>query len=103
MAAVLSVAIWRPHSGKMQEFMAGVATAKQIHERLGGTVRVRVTQFGGVPMSVSYAIEHASFADFGAFGEKMSTDNEWAAFWGAAQVNPTAELVSNSVLNELAV
>ncbi len=103
MAAVLNVAVWRPHNGKMQEFMANVATAKKIHERLGGKVRVRATQFGGVPMAVSYAIEHPSFAAFGAFGEKMSTDNEWVAFWGAALANPSAELVSNSVLNELAV
>ena len=66
-------------------------------------MRVRATQFGGVPTGVSYAIEHASFADFGAFGEKMSTDNEWATFWGAAQTNPVAEMVSNSVLNERAV
>jgi hypothetical protein len=33
----------------------------------------------------------------GAFGEKVSTNAEWLAFWAAAAVNPTADLISNSV------
>jgi hypothetical protein len=104
MATVASVHIWRPLPGKFQEFMAIVGKAKKIHERLGGHVRVRSTQFGGTPSSVIYAIEHAGgWSAFGAFTEKLATDSEWLSLGQSAQANPTAELASSAVTVEVDV
>ncbi len=103
MPKVMSLATWRPHDGKTQDFVAGVGVAKKIHERLGGRVRVVTTQFGGAPSALMYAIEHDSWTAFGTFGEKLAGDSEWLALIAAAQANPLAELVSHAVSVELAV
>jgi hypothetical protein len=103
MSNILSVATWRPHDGKTQEFVAGVGVAKKIHERLGGRVRVLTTQFGGSPLTLVYGIDHDSWAAFGTFGEKLASDSEWLALTAQAQANPLAELVSHSVSFEVAV
>lgn len=103
MPAIISVHIWRPAPGQQQTFLAGAAAAKKIHERLGGKVRLRATQFGGSPMSYVYAVEYDSWAAFGAFGAAVEADAEWQAFWQAAQANPTSELVSSAVMVEVAV
>jgi hypothetical protein len=100
MAAVAQVATWRPREGRIQEFMANVATAKKIHERLGAKVRVWQSQFGGQAMSVGYVAEHAGWEAFGKFGAKLETDPEWQNFWSKATANPTADLLQNSVLTE---
>lgn len=100
MAAVAQVAIWRARDGKVAEFFAKVATAKKIHDRLGARVRVWQTAIGGQPMSVAYVIEHASWAEFGKFGEKLEKDTEWQTFWAEALARPTADLIQNSVIVE---
>lgn len=101
MASVISVAQWRPKDGRAHEFVANVATAKKIHERLGAQVRVWQTTFGGRPTTVSYVIQHAGFEDFGKFTQKLSQDPEWQQFWADAVRDPTAELVESSVMQEL--
>ncbi len=100
MAAVAQVATWRARDGKIQEFFANVATAKKIHERLGGKVRVWQTTIGGQPMSLGYVIEHAGWVEFGKFGEKLEKDTEWQSFWTNAMAHPTADLIQNSVVVE---
>jgi hypothetical protein len=100
MAAIAQVATWRPRDGHLQEFMANVATAKKIHERLGAKVRVWQSLFGGQAMSVGYVVEHAGWEAFGKFGAKLEADAEWQNFWGKAIANPTADLIQNSVLTE---
>jgi hypothetical protein len=100
MAAVASVAMWRARDGKVQQFLANVATAKKIHERLGGKVRVWQSAIGGQPMALGYVIEHTSWVEFGKFGEKMEKDPEWQKFWTEAIAHPTAELLQNSVIVE---
>lgn len=100
MAAVATVATWRPRDGKLQDFFAKVATAKKIHERLGAKVRIWQTAFGGQPMSIGYVIEHASWAEFGKFGEKIEKDTEWQSFWVDALAHPSADLIQNSVVSE---
>lgn len=80
--------------------MGSVATAKKIHERLGGKVRVRANQFGGAPSSFVYTIEVASWAAFGALGASMERDAEWQNFWAGAGADPSAELVSSAVIVE---
>jgi hypothetical protein len=89
MATVISVSQWRPRDGKIQEFVANLETAKKIHERLGAQVRVWQNTFGGQPMTVSYVIQHASWEDFGKFGQKMNDDN------------PTADMLDNSVMQQM--
>jgi len=55
----------------------------------------------GRPTTVSYVLQHASFEDFGKFGEKLNSDPEWQQFWASALQNPTADLLENSVMQEL--
>ena len=100
MAAVAQLATWRPRDGHLQEFLANVATAKKIHERLGAKVRVWQTMFGGQAMSLGYVIEHAGWEAFGKFGAKLEADAEWQAFWSKALANRTGELLQNSVVVE---
>jgi len=100
MAAIATVSTWRPRDGKLQDFFAKVATAKKIHERLGAKVRVWQTAYGAQPMSIGYVIEHASWAEFGNFGEKMERDTEWESFWRDALAQPSADLIQNSVVSE---
>lgn len=100
MAAIASISLWRPRDGKIADFMARVTTAKKIHERLGGKVRVWQSQFGGQPLSVGYVIETESWEAFGAFGAKMEKDAEWQQFWADALQNASADLLQNSVVTE---
>jgi len=100
MAVVAQVATWRAREGRAQEFMANVATAKKIQERLGAKVRVWQTTIGGQPLSVGYVIEHGGWEAFGKFGAKLETDSEWQNFWSKALANPTADLLQNSVVVE---
>ena len=69
-------------------------------ERLGAKVRVWQTTYGAQPMSIGYVIEHASWAEFGNFGEKMERDTEWESFWRDALAHPSADLIQNSVVSE---
>lgn len=102
MAVVAQVATWRPRDGHLSEFLANVATAKKIHERLGGKVRIWQSAIGGQPMSVGYVIEHEGWEAFGKFGAKVEGDAEWRNFWTKASSNPTGELLQNSVVVEAA-
>jgi hypothetical protein len=100
MAAVATIATWRPRDGKLQDFIARVATAKKIHERLGAKVRVWQTAIGGEPFALGYVIEHESWTAFGKFGEKMEADSEWQTFWADATAHPSGDLIQNSVVTE---
>jgi hypothetical protein len=102
MAAVAQVATWRARDGHLSEFLANVATAKKIHERLGAKVRIWQSTFGGQPMSLGYVVEHAGWEAFGKFGAKLEADAEWRSFWTKALANPTADLLQNSVVVEAA-
>lgn len=100
MATIAQVATWRARDGKVQDFLGKVATAKKIHERLGAKVRVFQTVIGGQPLSAVYVIEHASWAEYGKFGEKLEKDTEWQSFWQEALARPTADLLQNGLLAE---
>lgn len=95
--AMMTAATWQALPGKLPDFMANIAAAKAIHTRLGGKVRIGITQFGGTPSSVVYTIEHADWNAFGAFGAKMADDADWQKFWAGATGDPTAQLVSHAV------
>jgi hypothetical protein len=105
MAAVASVATWRPRPGRLQDFMAVVTKAKKIHTRLKGNVRVWNSQFGGEPFTVTYVIEVADWKAFGEFGAKLETDSEWlglVAEWTANRDAP-GDLIHNAVFVEVPV
>ncbi len=105
MAAIASVAVWRPRPGRLQDFMGVVVRAKKIHERLRGKVRVWNSQFGGEPLSVGYVIEHPDWKTFGEFGAKLEADPEWLALvaeWGSMR-EPPAELIRDQVSVEVPV
>jgi hypothetical protein len=44
---------------------------------------------------------HASWEDFGKFGQKMNDDSEWQQFWANALLNPTADMLDNSVMQQM--
>jgi hypothetical protein len=105
MAAVASVAVWRPRPGRLQDFMGVVMRAKKIHQRLGGKVRVWNSQFGGEPLSVGYVIETPDWKAFGEFGAKLEADSEWLALvaeWTSAR-EPAADLIRDQVSVEVPV
>ena len=103
MAAIVSIGVWRPHAGRLQDFMGGVARAKKIHERLRGKVRVFNSQFGGEPFSIRYVIEYADWKAFGELGAKLETDAEWLALVAEFTRDPSADLVSSQVAVEVPV
>jgi hypothetical protein len=101
---VVNVSQWQVNPGKAAAFMENVATAKAIHERLGASVRVYQASLAGPnAQSISYVIEHADHAAFGAFTDKQAADAEWQTFLvevlGSA--DPTGVLVSNSLATEV--
>lgn len=100
MPAIIMANTWRPRPGKLAAFLGNCSTAKTIHTRLGGQVRLRANQFGGAPLSYVYTIEVASWEAMGAFGAAMDADAEWRAFWGAAAADPSADLDTSAVVVE---
>jgi hypothetical protein len=103
MAMIMSVATWRPNAGRQQDFLAAVTAAKAIHTRLGGEVRVGLTQFGGAPSTIVYALRFADWAAFGAFSTRLETDEEWQTLWSRAGADPSAQLISHVVSSEVAL
>lgn len=87
---IVSMNMWQPSPGRMAEFTAAVSVAKKIHERLGARVAVWQTSVGGRAGSVAYTTEFDNMTAFGAFADKLQTDEEWQAFWSAATSNTEA-------------
>jgi len=105
MAAVASIATWRPRPGRLQDFMAVVVRAKKIHQRLKGTVRVWNSQFGGEPLTVGYVIEVPDWKAHGEFTAKLEADAEWLALvaeWSANR-DPAADLIQSALVTEVPV
>ena len=87
---VVSTHVWLPSPGRDEEFTAAVSVAKKIHERLGARVAVWRTIIGGGPNSVAYTTEFDDMTAFGTFSDKLATDEEWRAFWAAANSSTDA-------------
>jgi hypothetical protein len=103
MAAVQSVFVWRPHHGRLLDFMEFVDASKVVHENLGGQVRTFQPAFGHEPMSIHYVIEHKDWADLGAFGERLDNSEEWRdLFMRGVRDNkgPSGALVGSHILVE---
>lgn len=104
--AVIGVTQWKVRAGKNQEFFANCAKAKAIQERLGAqSVRVFLNTFAGPSAgTVTYAIEHENAEAQGAFTDKLNSDPEWQDFWhGVNNSDPSAEMISNSLIAEVSV
>src|SRR2546428_13184328 len=99
--AFASISVWRPRDGKQAEFMANVATAKKIHERLGAKVRVWQTMFGAQTLTVGYVIEHRDWAAFADFSTKIQTDAEWLEVFQGALAKPSADWLPDSLVAEV--
>ena len=103
--AIANMNVWKPRPGRLQDFMAVVAKAKRIHERLGGRVRVWNAQFGGEPFTTGYVIEHTDWKKFGEFSAKLETDGDWLALvaeW-TGQRDVPADLIQSGVFVEAPV
>ena len=102
--ALAQVAQFRMVPGRNQEFVANVATAKKIHERLGAQVRVWTALVAG-PNSgmVSYVIEHNDWASFASFNEKLAADSEWQQFVGSVlqRADPSGLFQGAVLANEI--
>lgn len=102
--SVFSAAGWKVAPGRDEEFLKNARAAKQIHERLGGKVRLTRAVFAGAnSLNFSYTIWHANYSDLGRFSQRLATDAEWLALWSsaAATANPAAVLLGQSVWADL--
>jgi hypothetical protein len=102
--AILQVTQFRIVPGRNQEFNENVAKAKKIHERMGGQVRVWAAVVAGPNTGlVTYSIQHADWASYAKFNEKLPADAEWQKF--AASVlqrpDPSGNLQGSALLNEI--
>ena len=99
--AVVAVASWRIIPGHGPQFAANVATAKKIHERLGARVRVLQSGPGPRPLTISYVTEFDDMVKYGEFSEKLSSDSEWQKFWTQAQVDPSGQLLEQTLAQDV--
>jgi hypothetical protein len=85
---IVATAVWQPERGRQPALGAAVATARRIHERLGGRVAVWEPIVGGRPESVTYTVEFDDMAGWGRFADRLAADPEWTAFWAATTSGP---------------
>ncbi len=78
MALIQQTVISRLQPGRFEEFLSLSGQAAKVYERLGAS-NTRVTLAGAAGESAGttvFSSEHASMEAFGAFAEKMATDDE---------------------------
>ena len=78
--AVLQSTVFRVRPGRVQGFMANVATGKKILERLGTKVRVVNQLVGSNAPCTAIIVESADWKAYGEFSAKRDSDSEWLAF-----------------------
>lgn len=102
--AAMTLTAWKVTPGKQQEFLATIAEAKAIHERLGGRVRVWLaTGAGPNAGNIWYVIEHDDLAAYASFTQQLQADPEWQTCWAGLQsADPCATLLGNSLATEFA-
>ncbi len=102
--AVLATTVWRVRPGKAQDFLANVASAKRILERLGGGVRVVNQAVGTNAPAFILIIESADWKAYGELQTKMQSDSEWQGFFAQAisnNTNPSAELIGTGLSSDV--
>jgi hypothetical protein len=104
--AVLQSSVFRVRPGKTQEFMANVATAKKIVERLGARVRVVNQVVGTNAPCTAFITESADWKAYGEFQAKSATDSEWQKFISKAILDnrdPDADLIATGLSTDVPV
>jgi hypothetical protein len=90
--AVLQSNAFRVRPGKMQGFLANVATGKKILERLGAKVRVVNQLIGSLAPCTVVITELAEWKAYGEFCAKRDADSEWLAFVAKITSNQEPEV-----------
>jgi hypothetical protein len=104
--AILQSSVFRVRPGKAQEFMADVATAKRILERLGARVRVVNQVVGTNAPCTAFITESEDWKAYGEFSAKIETDSEWQKFYSKAALdnpNPAADLIATGLSTDAPV
>ncbi len=104
--AILQSSVFRVRPGKTQEFVADVATAKRILERLGARVRVVNQIVGTNAPCTAFITESADWKAYGEFSAKIETDSEWQKFYSKAALdnpNPAADLIATGLSTDVPV
>jgi hypothetical protein len=102
--AIIQTTLWDAAPGRTAEVITHMARAKQIHERLGGTVRALQVQVGGpTSLRLVYALRFADVSAYAALTSAAATDPEWLSFQQTVlgSPSPSATLVNNVVAREL--
>jgi hypothetical protein len=102
--AVLQTTVWKVRPGKAQDFMANVATARKIVEKLGAQTRFVNQMVGTNAPAFIVIIESKDWNAFGALQAKMQTDSEWQAFFMRAVANnpdPAADLIGTGLSSDV--
>lgn len=99
--AVLQSAVFRARPGGTQGFMANVATAKKILERLGAKVRVVNQVVGSNAPCTAVITELADWKAYGEFSAKRDADSEWQKF--VAKIASNRETEADQIASGLSV
>jgi len=103
MAAILSVTTSRVRDGKTAEYLAAIGKLKKLLEGHGGKVRLVNQAFGGNPLTYSTVVELGSWAEFGAFSEKVEKDSEIQSLLTEMRAHPVSDIIARGVSTEVAV
>ncbi len=102
--AVLTTTVWRVRPGKTPDFLANIAAAKKILDRLGAQVRLLTQAVGtNAPCSI-FIIQSADWKAYGELQAKMQADSEWQGFFQkaiATNQNPAADLIGTGLSVEV--
>ena len=103
--AILQSTVFRVRPGKAQQFMANVATAKKILERLGARVRVVSQVVGTNAPCIAFITETADWKAYGEFSAKVSADSEWQTFIAKIGANrePEADQIATGLSTDVPV
>lgn len=88
---------WRAIPGRMEEFIGKVIESDAHVRRLGGVPRPMQSVIGQHPMTMMVATGFGDMDAYAAYADKLATDAEWQAFWGAAMADPSADLIRSGV------
>ncbi len=102
--AILATTVWKVRPGKTQDFLANVAAAKRILERLGGRVRLVNQVVGSLAPAMIVIVESADWKAYGEQQAKAQADSQWQEFFArviANNTNPSADLVATGLSTDM--
>jgi len=102
--AIVQRTTWKVRSGRGQDFLANVATAKRILERLGGRVRVLNQAIGTNAPCFLVVVESPDWRAYGELQASMQTDSEWQGFFNkviVGNLEPSADLIDTALSSDV--